>query len=82
MTLKLVRYGRDSQKNLIIQFPVFVNPYMQTKFTLYQVETVPVPILHVNNNIQSYTQLEIEKPYIALNDETYIFHTFSRTKHL
>ena len=33
---------------------------------------VPVPILDASNKIQSYTQLKIEKPYIALNDETYI----------
>ena len=70
--MKLVMFGIDSQKNLIIQFPVFVHPYMQTKLTLYQIETVPVPILDINNKIQSYTQLKIEKPYIALNDETYI----------
>ena len=70
--MKLVMFGIDSQKNLIIQFPVFVQPYMQTKLTLYQMETVPVPILDVNNKIQSYTQLKIEKPYISLNDETYI----------
>ena len=45
---------------------------MQTKLTLYQVETVPVPILDTGNKVQSYTQLKIEKPYIALNDEMYI----------
>ena len=70
--MKLVTFGIDSQKNLIIQFPVFVQPYMQTKLTLYQIETVPVPIPDANNKIQFYTQLKIEKPYIALNDETYI----------
>ena len=70
--MKLVTFGIDSQKNLIIQFPVFVQPYMQTKLTLYQIETVPVPILDACNKMQSYTQLKIEKPYIALNDETYI----------
>ena len=43
-----------------------------TKLPLYQIETVPVPILDANNKAQSYTQLKIEKPYIALNDETYI----------
>ena len=31
-----------------------------------------MPILDASNKIQSYTQLKIEKPYIALNDETYI----------
>ena len=45
---------------------------MQSKLTLYQVETVPVPISDSGNTVQSYTQLKIEKPYIALNDETYI----------
>ena len=69
--MKLVTFGIDYQKNLI-QFPVFVQLYTQTKLTLYQVKTVPVPILDANNTVQAYTQLKIEKPYIALNDETYI----------
>ena len=70
--MKLVTFGIDIQKNLIIQFPIFVQLYTQTKLTLHQVETVPVPILDASNKIQSYTQLKIENPYIALNDETYI----------
>ena len=70
--MKLVTFGIDDQKNLIIQFLVFVQPYTQMKLTLYQIETVPGPILDANNKAQSYTQLKIEKPYIALNDETYI----------
>ena len=67
--MNLVKFGIDYQKNLIIQFPVFVQLYTQTKLTLYQVETVPVPIVDSSNKVQSYTQLKIEKPYIALNDE-------------
>ena len=55
---------------------------MQSKLTLYQVETVPVPILDSGNTVQSYTQLKIEKPYIALNDETYITICPSGTKQL
>ena len=70
--MKLVTFGIDYQKNLIIQFSIFGQPYTQTKLTLYQVETVPVPILDGSNKIQSYTQLKIEKTYIAQNDETYI----------
>ena len=74
--MKLVTFGIDNQKNLIIQFLVFVQPYTQTKLTQYQIETFPVPILDANNKAQTYTQLRIEKPYIALNDETYIsLHT-------
>ena len=49
--MKLVTFGIDNQKNLIIQFPVFVQPYTQTKLTLYQIETVPVPILEANNKL-------------------------------
>ena len=45
---------------------------MQTKLTLYEIETVPMPILDANYNAQSYTQLKVEKPYIAVNKETYI----------
>ena len=70
--MKLVTFGIDYQKNLIIQFPVFVQLYTQTELTLYQVETVPVPILDSSNKVQFYTQLKIEKPYIAFNDEMYI----------
>ena len=70
--MKLVTFGIDQDKNLIIQFPVFVAPYTQARLTLYQVETVPVPILDMNDKADSYTQLKITKPYIALNDETYI----------
>ena len=70
--IKLITFGIDSQKNLIIQFPVIVQMYTQTNLTLYQIETVPVPILDASNKIQSYTQLKIEKPYIALNGEAYI----------
>ena len=39
---------------------------------MYQIETVPVPILDKNEQAQSYNELKIEKHYIALNEETYI----------
>ena len=80
--MKLVTVGIDYQKNVIIQFPVFVQLYTQTKLTLYQVETVPVPILDSSNKVQSYTQLKIEKPYIALNDENVHNHMPPRAKQL
>ena len=35
-------------------------------------ETVPVPIIDKNKQTQSYMYLKINKPYIALNSETYI----------
>ena len=61
---------------MIVQFPVFVQSYTQKRLIMYQIETVPVPILDENEQVHSYTELKIEKLYIALNKETYItLHT-------
>ena len=74
--MKLVTFRIDNQRNLIVQFPVFVQPYTQKRLIMYQIETVPVPILDENEQVHSYTELKIEKPYIALNEEMYItLHT-------
>ena len=70
--MKLVTFGIDNQRNLIVQFPVFIQPYTQKRLVMYQIETVPVPILDENKQVHSYTELKIEKLYIALNKETYI----------
>ena len=45
---------------------------MQQPLILYQIETVPVPIRNQNKQTSSYTHLHIDRPYIALNSETYI----------
>ena len=68
----LVAFGIDQNRNLVVQFPVFVQPYTQRLLTLYQVETIPVPILDMNKRAYSYTWIRIDKPYIALNPDTYI----------
>ena len=70
--MKLVTFGIDRDQNLIIQFPVFIQQYTQQLLILYQLETVPVPIVDKNSNAHSYTELKIKKPYIALNSEMYI----------
>ena len=70
--MKLVMFGIDWNRNLIIQFPVFVQPYTQKPLTLYQVETIPVPILDMNKKADSYMWIRIDKPYITLNPDTYI----------
>ena len=70
--MPLVTFGIDKDRNLIIQFLVFVQPYIQKPLVLYPLETVPNPILDQNIKVHSYTHLQITKPYIALNSETYI----------
>ena len=70
--MKLVTFGIDNQRNLIVQFPVFLQPYTQKRLLMYQIKTVLVPILDENEQVQPYTELKTEKPYIALNKEMYI----------
>ena len=70
--MKLATFGIDEERNLIVQFPVFVQPYTQQQLILYQIETVPVPIIDQNKQEHSYTHLQIDRSYIALKFETYI----------
>ena len=70
--MKLVTFGIDKERNLIIQLPVFIQPYTQQPLILYQIETVQVPIIDQNTQAHSCTHLKIDKPYIALNSETFI----------
>ena len=55
--MKLVTFGIGRHRNLIIKFPIFIQPYIQQLLILYQLETVPVPILDKNTKANSYTQL-------------------------
>ena len=70
--MQLVTFGINRDMNIVIQFLVFIQPYTQKSLNLYQLETVPVPILDKNIEAQSYTCLRVNKPYLALNSETYI----------
>ena len=53
--MKWVTFGIDEGRNLIIQFPVFVQPYTQKKLILYEIETVPVLMIDQNEQAMSYT---------------------------
>ena len=66
--MQLVTFGIDRDMNIVIQFLVFIQPYTQKPLILYQLETV----LDKNIEAQSYTHLRVNKPYLALNSETYI----------
>ena len=69
--MKLVTFGIDKERHLIIQFPVLIQPYTQQPLILYQIETVPIPIINQNKQANSYTHLQIDNPYIVLNSEIY-----------
>ena len=64
--MQLVTFGINKDKNLIIQFPVFIQPYTQQPLILYQIETVPV----LDTKAQSYMHLQVNKLCIALNSKT------------
>ena len=59
--LKLFTFGINKDKNMI-----FIQPYTQQPLKLYQLETVPVPIVDQSTQADSYTHLQIDRPYIAL----------------
>ena len=65
-------FAIDKDRNLIIHFPIFEQPYTPNPLILYQLETVPVPILDQNDKAQSCMLLQPRKTCIALNSETYI----------
>ena len=69
--MKLGYFSIDRDINLIIQFSVFIQQYTQQAL-IYQMETVPVPIIAQNMQAHSYTHLQVDRPYIALNSDTYI----------
>ena len=70
--MKLVTFARDEEGNLIITFPILLKQFSIRPLTLYEIETVPVPILDLNTKADSYSRVKIEKPYIASDLNYYI----------
>ena len=60
--MKLVTFGIDKKRNLIIQFLISVQPYTHQPLILYQIETLPVPIVDKNTKANSYTETLVKKP--------------------
>ena len=53
-------------------FPAFIKDYKQPPFALFEIESVLVPIKDQNKQADSYSQVVIEKPYIAAGKDYYI----------
>ena len=71
--MKMVTCAVDQQAHaLIVTFPAFTKNYKQPPLSLYEVETVPVPIIDKNVKANSYSQVRIEKSYIAAGTDYYI----------
>ena len=70
--MKMVTFGVDDGEELLVAFPVFVQDHTRESMTLYELETVKVPITDTNLAANSYTEIETSKPYIAFSHDYYI----------
>ena len=67
--MKMVTFGVNDGEELVVAFPVFVQDHTRESMTLYELETVKVPITDTNLAANSYTEVKTSKPYIAFNND-------------
>ena len=71
--MELVTFSVDRITHpLIVTFPVFIKDFKQPPLSLFEIETVPVPIPDKNRHTDSYSQVRIHKSYIAVGMDYYI----------
>ena len=71
--MELVTFSVDKvTHSLIVTFPVFIKDFKQPPLSLFEIETVPVPIPDKNRQADSYSQVRIHKSYIAAGMDYYI----------
>ena len=71
--MELVIFSVDRvTHSLIVTFPVFIKDFKQPPLSLFEIETVPVPIPDKNRQADSYSQVRIQKDYIAAGMDYYI----------
>ena len=70
--MKMVTFGVNDSEELVMAFPVFIQDHTRESMTLYELETVKVPITDTNLAANSYTEVKTSKPYIAFSNDYYI----------
>ena len=71
--MELVTFSVDRiTHSLVVTFPVFIKDYKQPPLSLFEIETVPLPIPDRNKQADSYSQVRIQKDYIAAGMDYYI----------
>ena len=70
--MKLCTFGISIEGNMVVAFPIFVKDHSDKPKTLYELETVKVPIPDQNPEANSFSEVQYRKPYIAVNDHFYI----------
>ena len=70
--MTLGTFGMDIEGNMVVAFPIFVKDHSDKPKTLYELETVKVPIPDQNPEANSFSEVQYSKPYIAVNADFYI----------
>ena len=71
--MELVTFSVDRiTHSLVVTFPVFIKDFRQPPLSLFEIETVPVPIPDRNRQADSYSQVRIQKDYIAAGMDYFI----------
>ena len=71
--MELVTFSVDRvTHSLVMTFPVFIKDFKQPPLSLFEIETVPVPIPDKNRQADSYSQVRIQKSYITAGVDYYM----------
>ena len=71
--MELVTFSVDRfTHSFIMTFPMFIKDFKQPLLSLFEIETVPVPIPDKNRQADRYSQVRIQKSYIAAGMDYYI----------
>ena len=70
--MQMATFGVNDGEDIIVAFHVFVQEHTRESMTLYELETIKVPITDTNLAAHSYTEVETSKPYMAFNKDYYI----------
>ena len=76
--MKLVTFGIDDQRNLIVQFPVFVHPQGQQHLILYNwkqsqfqlLTRMNSTIIHTSTDREALHSIEFRNIYLSKNTRT------------
>ena len=56
--MKLITFGINKERNLIVKSPIFIQPYIEQQHILYQIQMVPGPIIDLNKKAHSHTHFK------------------------
>jgi len=71
--MKLVSFLVDpNSRDLVLTFPILLKPSNMDPLKLFEIETVHVPVEDADKQTQTFTRVQMSKPYIAAGSNFYI----------